>query len=236
MSIRWSDKEVEEHWDRVAGIYVKENEKVKHAHDQRFLEAIKHLEILPGTKILNCTSRDCEADDYIRKVATDPDVVHAEISAGLMRLAAKLRPGVKQVKIETYSSLPFDDNTFNRILSLETLEHAAEPESFLAELYRVGEPGTRMVLSCPPATSEVPYQVYTRLFGGHGEGPHRFPSSREVKSSLEKTGWKLLHHRGTVLFPVGPVWLQDRGERIIDRFQHTFISELGIRQFYVCEK
>jgi len=236
MSRSWNDKEVEEHWDRVAGIYVEENEKVKHAHDQRFREAIKHLEISPDTKILNITSRDCEAEDYIRSVAADPDVVHAEISGGLIRLAAKLRPGVKQVKIETYSSLPFKDNSFNRILSLETLEHAAEPEVFLAELYRVGKPGTRMVLSCPPATSELPYQVYTRVFGGHGEGPHRFPSSRKVKSSLEQSGWKLLHHRGTVLIPVGPVWLQDKGEKIIDRFQHTFISELGIRQFYVCEK
>ena len=30
--------------------------------------------------------------------------------------------------------------------------------------------------------------------------------------------------------------LLEWGEKIIDRLQHTFVSELGIRQFYVCEK
>jgi SAM-dependent methyltransferase len=236
MRRKWSDKEVEEHWDRVAGIYVQENQRVKHAHDQRFSEAVKHLDISPDTRILNITSRDCEADDYIRRAVPQADVVHAEISGGLIRLAAGLRPHVVQVKIETYSSLPFDDGSFDRILSLETLEHAAEPGRFLSELCRVAGPGARMVLSCPPATSEIPYQVYTRLFGGHGEGPHRFPPSREVRAGLEKAGWRLLHHRGTVLFPVGPDWLQEKGEKIIEKYQHTFVSELGIRQFFVCEK
>lgn len=233
---RWSDKEVEQHWDKVAGIYVEENNRVKFAHDQRFTEAIRFLQPEKGDAVLNITSRDCEADDYIRKISADADIIHAEISGELIRLAQKLRPQVKQIKIETYSSLPFADAAFDRILSLETLEHAAEPDKFLAELYRVAKAGIRMVLSCPPATSEFPYQVYTFLFGGHGEGPHRFPSSREVIYQLGKAGWKLLHHQGTMLIPAGPQWLQEKGERFINRYQKTFISELGIRQFYVCEK
>jgi hypothetical protein len=36
--------------------------------------------------------------------------------------------------------------------------------------------------------------------------------------------------------PVGPEWLLKLGENIIDRAQGTFIAELGIRQFYCCEK
>jgi ubiquinone/menaquinone biosynthesis C-methylase UbiE len=154
----------------------------------------------------------------------------------MIRLAQKLHPQARQVKISTYSFLPFNDASFDRILSLETLEHAAEPDMFLSGLYRVAKPGARMVLSCPPATSELPYQVYTLFFGGHGEGPHRFPSSREVIHRLGKAGWKLLRHRGTMLIPAGPQWLQEKGEELIGRYQKTFISELGIRQFYVCEK
>jgi len=92
------------------------------------------------------------------------------------------------------------------------------------------------VLSCPPATSELPYKAYSLVFGGHGEGPHRFPSSKEVKNLLKSTGWKLELHKGTVLLPVGPLVLQRFAERFIERFQGTFISELGIRQFYVCTK
>jgi SAM-dependent methyltransferase len=232
----WSDREVEAHWDSVADIYVKENVKVRHAHEQRFLETVRYLNLSPGQKLLNVTSRDCEAEDYIFKTCSGVELVHAEISAGLMRVAAQLRPGARQVKLDTYSDLPFGDMEYDRIISLETLEHVAEPAVFLSELYRVAKVGSRMVLSCPPATSEIPYRVFTWLVGGHGEGPHRFPPSWEVKDKLAKAGWKLILHRGTVLVPVGPVWIQEAGEWIIRKMQKTFISELGIRQFYVCEK
>lgn len=232
----WSDRDVEAHWDSVADVYVRENEKVSHAHVQRFLETVRHLELSPGQKLLNVTSRDCEAEDHIARTCSGVEVVHAEISGGLIQVAARLRPDARQVKLETYAELPFGDGEFDRIISLETLEHVAEPDVFLSELYRVARPGTRLVLSCPPATSELPYRIFTRLFGGHGEGPHRFPSSREVKNRLEKSGWKLFLHRGTVLLPVGPVRLQETAEWIIRKMQKTFISELGIRQFYVCEK
>ena len=232
----WSDKEVEAHWDSVAGIYIRENDKLKYAHEQRFRETIRYLD-LPGVKkILNVTSRDCQAEDFIREVSGVVQIIHAEISGELMKVAAERRPEARQVKLETYSRLPFEDSEFDRVISLETLEHVPEPAAFLTELFRVAKPGAKMVLSCPPATSEFPYRVFTWLFGGHGEGPHRFPPSREVKQRLTEAGWKLILHRGTVLVPVGPPWFQNAGERIIRNMQKTFIRELGIRQFYVCEK
>lgn len=236
METSWSDREVEAHWDRVADVYIRENEKVRHAHVQRFTEMVRYLDLSAGQKLLNVTSRDCEAEDYIKQACSEVEVVHAEISGGLMRVAAEKRPGARQVKLETYAELPFGDREFDRITSLETLEHVADPMAFLSELHRVASPGARMVLSCPPATSEIPYRIFTWLFGGHGEGPHRFPPSREVKMNLAKSGWKLILHSGTVLLPVGPVWLQEAGEWIIRKMQKTFIRELGLRQFYVCEK
>lgn len=232
----WSDKDVEAHWDKVAPIYVQENEKVLDTHEQRFRESISHLRLAPGLRILNITSRDGEASDHILKSCPNVHVVNAEISAGLIELAARLRPNIKQVKLVAYSGLPFRNGEFDRILCLETLEHVAEPKAFLRELHRVTTPEALMVLTCPPATSEIPYRIYTMLFGGHGEGPHRFLSSHEVKSLFEHTGWKLLQHKGTVLLPIGPAWLRRWAERMIERMQGTFVAELGIRQVYACEK
>lgn len=232
----WSDKEVEEHWDRVAHIYVKENNKVKDAHDQRFKESMSHLGLFEGCSVLNITSRDAEANDYLRSSEPTANVINAEISSGLMKVASDLRPYIKQIKLESYSYLPFSDDEFDRILCLETLEHVANPISFMNELNRVSKQGARLVLSCPPATSELPYRIFTALFGGHGEGPHRFLPSKEVKIIFEKTGWNLLHHKGTVLFPVGPSKIQKAAEKLIENCPNSFISELGIRQFYVCDK
>lgn len=232
----WKDRDVENHWDSVAHMYVRENNKVKTAHDQRFRETIKYLDLKPGNRVLNITSRDCEADDYIRRAESTADVVNAEISAGLMAVAAAIRPTAKQVKISTYSHLPFANAAFDKVVSLETLEHAEAPVAFLKELHRVSTAEALLVLSCPPATSEIPYRIFTALFGGHGEGPHRFLPSREVKQMFEMTGWKLQVHKGTVLLPVGPVALQNLAEKFISHFRGTFIAELGIRQFYVCTK
>jgi len=232
----WTDADVEAHWDRVASIYVAENNKVKTAHDQRFMESVQHLRLENAHTVLNVTSRDAEADDFIKQTNPAVTVVNVEISAGLMAEASKLRPQAIQEKIETYSELPFPDGFFDRLLSLETLEHAADPIAFLSEMHRVSSKEAVLVLSCPPATSELPYRIFTALFGGHGEGPHRFPSSKEVKVMLKKTGWKLLLHKGTVLIPVGPLTLQQFGERVINAFQGSLLAELGIRQFYVCEK
>lgn len=232
----WLDSDVEAHWDSVSGIYIKENEKVKGTHDQRFLESVRHLNLHEQSVVLNISSRDCEANDYIRAEQPLTKVVNAEISQGLMDEAKKIRPYVNQVKISSYAELPFDERVFDRILSLETLEHVADPIAFLSELHRVSTADARLVLSCPPLTSELPYRIYTTLFGGHGEGPHRFLRSSEVRSMLHKTGWKLIMHKGTVLVPVGPGFLKNWGEKVIEKFQGTFISEMGIRQFYICEK
>ncbi|MEN8202385.1 MAG: methyltransferase domain-containing protein [Bacteroidota bacterium] len=232
----WKDSDVEAHWDSVASVYVEENDRVKDTHDQRFGESIQYLQLENGQSVLNISSRDGEATDHILRTCSTCQVLNAEISSNLMMVASELRPEINQKKIKSYSSLPFGHGEFDRILTLETLEHVEEPIAFLRELHRVSTDDAVMVLSCPPATSEIPYQVYTLIFGGHGEGPHRFPPSSRVKKMLEVTGWKLIEHRGTVLFPVGPGWFRQWGERIIDRLQNTFISELGIRQFYVCNK
>lgn len=232
----WKDSEVEAHWDSVASVYVKENERVKDTHDQRFRATVRMLELKAKMHVLNITSRDGEATDYILKEEPLCEVMNAEISAGLMNVAAELRPTITQLKLDGYSKLPFGDGDFDRVLSLETLEHVAEPLKFLKELHRVSSRDAILVLSCPPATSEFPYRVYTALFGGHGEGPHRFPPSGRVKKMFELTNWKLIHHEGTVLLPVGPPWLKHWGELLIKRCQNTFISELGIRQIYVCKK
>jgi SAM-dependent methyltransferase len=232
----WSDRDVEAHWDRVASIYVQENNRVKETHDQRFFASVKHLSLEKGMKVLNISSRDGEATRHILKSEPSCRVINAEISAGLMEEAKKFTPLIAQKKIDSYSTLPFEEGEFDRVLSLETLEHVAEPLSFLGELHRISTPGAILVLTCPPATSEIPYRFYTALFGGHGEGPHRFPPSARVKKMFELTGWKLYCHRGTVLIPVGPGWLKVWGERIINRFQNRWISELGIRQVYVCKK
>ena len=187
----WSDAEVERHWDAVAHIYTKENDRVRDAHEQRFVVAVPRLELVPQARVLNISSRDAGAESYLRSACGDVEIIHAEISQGLIEVAHAFCPQARLVKLANYSRLPFSDGEFDRVLSLETLEHVSDPAAFLSELHRVASPGATLVLSCPPATAEMPYRVYTALFGGHGEGPHRFLPSREVLGLLRATGWQV---------------------------------------------
>ena len=47
------------------------------------------------------------------------------------------------------TSLPFDDNEFDRVVSFETLEHLAEHDQLLAEFRRVLKPDGCLILSSP---------------------------------------------------------------------------------------
>lgn len=232
----WTDDDVARHWDSVASIYVDANSDVSDAHDQRFSWAMPELQLFPGCRVLNITSRDCGAHPHLLEICPSVQVTHAEISRGLIDVAGGLHPSALICKIDRYDKLPFESGSFDRILCLETLEHVSSPVGFLKELRRAVVPGGRMVLSCPPASCELSYRIYTALFGGHGEGPHRFPSSKDVKSLLALTGWNLLRHEGTLLIPAGPEALRAWGERLIRRYPGGWLSELGIRQFFVCEK
>jgi 2-polyprenyl-3-methyl-5-hydroxy-6-metoxy-1,4-benzoquinol methylase len=122
------------------------------------------------------------------------------------------------------------------VLSLETLEHAPDPGLFLKEIHRVLKTDGTLVMSLPPATAEFPHKMYDLLTDDHGEGPHKFLSSKTVKSLLKTANFRLILHKGTLLVPVGPVFLQKLGEIAINLLQKTFISELGIRQFYIACK
>jgi SAM-dependent methyltransferase len=58
-------------------------------------------------------------------------------------------------------SLPFRDNSFDVIISLEVLEHVEHPAAVLREVFRILKPGGWFYLTCPNYLSfrEVHYNV-----------------------------------------------------------------------------
>lgn len=58
------------------------------------------------------------------------------------------------------SRLPFPDRHFNRVGSLNVLEHVDQPEAFLAELVRVTEVGGKVVVSSPNFRRAIGFRDY----------------------------------------------------------------------------
>jgi coenzyme F420 hydrogenase subunit beta len=254
---RFTVEAVRAFWDSVADKYIHENESLKETHFQRFQRAFAHFQPAEGMRALNIWSRNGEAIDYFRCMCATAglpssagntvgqanrgtrlpriELVNAEVSPRLIAKARARYPEENFIETDLLS-LPFADSEFDFILSLETLEHAPDPLGFLRELARVLKPGGRLVLSCPPAAAELPLWIYELLLPNHGEGPHRFPSTREVKGLLHAAGLELKRHESTLFIPAGPRLLR-RLDPFVERIvAKTPLRELGIRQFFVCQR
>jgi ubiquinone/menaquinone biosynthesis C-methylase UbiE len=226
---------VREHWNRVAPVYDQWNRAYDTTHFQRFEFGLQHLSLSPGMRVLDVWSRTGNASRYIQQHCPQARYTGLELAEGLLQQARQKYPEVNFVH-GSMVQLPFRDASFERVLSLETLEHVPQPLEFLQEVRRVIKLGGRLVLSTPPATAEWMTSLVDFLGANHGEGPRRFLPSRVVKDLLERAGFRLVLHRGTLLVPAGPRFLRRWGQEWLDlRAQKTFLAEFGIRQFYVSE-
>jgi len=226
---------VRKHWNTVANIYDSENSKFGYTHLQRFHEALKHVELSPGQKVLDVFTRTGNGIRFFKERCPHITMVGMELSENMLALAQKKIPGSPFVHGSPHS-LPFRDSVFHIVLSLETLEHVPSPLEFLLELHRVMKPRARLVMSLPPATAEYTSVISDMLSIGHGEGPHRFLSSAKVKNMVRVVGFELLLHKGTVLLPIGPEVIKRWVGRVERVFDGSIIAEMGIRQFYICQK
>lgn len=74
-------------------------------------------------------------------------IVLADASAGMLRQAAA-KPGL--IPICSFAeALPFPDESFERVLMVDTLHHVADQRQSAAELWRVLRPGGRAVIEEP---------------------------------------------------------------------------------------
>lgn len=232
---KFSLKEVREHWNSVSKVYDESNKEHDETHDQRFIEAVKYICPASNIIILDMYSRTGDSIKYLTAQCDDIKIIGTELSEGMIIRAKQKYPENMFVHASPHN-LPYKDESFDVVLSLESLEHVTDPYIFLLEIKRVLKPHGTLVLSLPPSTAEYTSILVDLFHLHHGEGPHKFLHSKTVKKIIEKVGLKLIKHKGTLLIPVGPKLLKDFGARIEDRIQNTFLREFCIRQFYICVK
>ena len=72
------------------------------------------------------------------------------------------------------------------------------------------------------------------LFRSHGDGPRKGIPSWVVKGWLREVGFELQLHKAILLFPIGPLWFIELGNRIAEWLPP--VRELGVMQFYICTR
>jgi len=86
-----------------------------------------------------------------RVIAVDVD---PKVLAVVASRIARIDPDLCIALASDANPLPLADETATRVICTEVLEHVQDPEQLLAELFRIGRPGARYLLSVPGALSE----------------------------------------------------------------------------------
>jgi ubiquinone/menaquinone biosynthesis C-methylase UbiE len=116
------------------------------------------------------------------------DISEAMVGMAHQRCKKAIRRGLIEVKLGDSSSLPFPDDSFDKVLCIHTLYFWRNSVQDLREICRVLKPGGRFVLgfrakSHPGWTAEFPETVYT------------FYSTEEVCSLLKSAEFENIEIR-----------------------------------------
>ncbi len=125
------------------------------------------------------------------------------LDADLDRLRCVRRQGVPALLVGgDLAEVPFADETFDKVLMTEVLEHLGDDRRALREVFRILKPGGVLALSVPHARFPFAWDPINRLWGALGGAPlrrgplvgiwtnhERLYLPEELTARLEQTGF-----------------------------------------------
>jgi ubiquinone/menaquinone biosynthesis C-methylase UbiE len=132
--------------------------------------------------------------------------------------------------------LPFADETFDLVLSYETIEHIWERATFVRELARVLKVQGWMILTCPNILWEPVHWLSATFNLHHSEGPHRFLRRDTLLSLFKSNKLEVVRENSTVILP-----FSSKASISTDRFLERTLPELvkrtiALRRTFVLRK
>jgi ubiquinone/menaquinone biosynthesis C-methylase UbiE len=171
----------------------------------------EYLGPVAGLRILEVA---CGRGGFVRALTrAGARVTGCDFSAAALRAAATKTPGTTPSTPSFIQgdaqNLPFAANSFDLLVSCETIEHLPQVQSALNEMYRVARPRARLLLTTPNYANFMGlYELYARFrHPGHADDQpfdrrQWFP---QVHSWVRRAGWRILRTDGTVhQFPFRP--------------------------------
>jgi len=102
------------------------------------------------------------------------------------------------LKLSDAENLPFNDNTFDYVLSTEAFHHFPNPDTAVKEISRVLKKNGRFVLADVNFYFNFIHKLFKILEPGHV----RIYSMEEFKTLFEKNNLKIIEQKRTGLFAI----------------------------------
>ena len=159
-----------------------------------------------------------------RVVALDMDAAELKDVAGMFdALRAEVPAGAtaSAVRGDAYR-LPFPDDTFDKVIAAEILEHLPSDEVAMAELFRVLKPGGRLAVTVPRWLPEKVCWLLSNAYHANEGGHIRIYRADELRARLRATGLILEggHHAHALHAPYW--WLKCAVG--VDKGDHPFVK------------
>lgn len=121
------------------------------------------------------------------------DVLGVDVSPEAIRFAQLMYRSEKSFRVcnlemKPTDRLPFDDNEFDAIVSVENLEHIDNDARLLQELGRIMAPGGMLALTTPIGNGEKP----------SSEFHFREYTPDQLSALVDRTGWKMAAFKDNV--------------------------------------
>lgn len=126
---------------------------------------IDHLPEVRGKRVLEI---GCGRGVFARYLSGQgANLVAADFSpAAIAHARVRLQSYDADVIVADVQAIPFDDGTFDVVVSQETLEHVPDPDKGLAELVRVTKVGGTLIVTTPNYLNLIGlYRIFMRAVG-----------------------------------------------------------------------
>jgi SAM-dependent methyltransferase len=190
----------------------------------------------------------CGRGGYVRELTlagasvTGCDFSHTALRTALAKLLEAEVPQSAALIQADAQNLPFADDSFDLLVSCETVEHLPDIQRGFCEMHRVTRPGGRLFLTTPNYANFMGlYELYAKF--RHPDHKDDQPFDRrqwfvQILSYVRRAGWTNLRTDGTVhQFPFFPGHSPLRMEALEkNRTVRKLLSPFALHYFVMAQK
>lgn len=186
---------------------IQSNPIINYEQDLRAVTVLDMLAAQPGERVLDVGCGN--ARDMIKLVECGAQVVGVDISEGMVagakhELEAHGIVGV-DLQVGDATCLNFADDSFDKILCSEVIEHIPDAPKALREMCRILKPTGRLVLSTPNSKSWYGFERYVlwqKVLRRNWTHPcDEWRSTAEIESLVETNGFRVNQLKSVCYIP-----------------------------------